>query len=425
MHFFGSRPLQDALVVLLAAAAIFLYGHLFFPERSSADFLALWLAGESLALGRPESVYPAVNGIFAMRPPAEWVERLAGRGYRGEVFPYLYPPIWAWLAEKLGRVTDYRTLVAAVTAVNPALMAATVALARRFAAPAMPLALYMPLALIALLLSVTGMLALHQNQPQILVALLIVLAIERSEHGSERAAGLALALATAIKLYPALFALLLLARGQKRAFLWFLGAGLLLAGLSVAAAGWPLHAEFLKVLAAVSRTATVTIWSNSLESFVAQLLLADQQQFIAETSLAAPRGEAAGWRVVAKPVALLWLQRGALIAALVGAAWALRIARSREERAALWPAAVIFLAVTGPLAWPYYYIPAVACVPLLVERMNPARGFALLAAFAAATSSAARQVLEETVSPFAAQSTATAALVLLGLLFVLLRRQRA
>ncbi|MDX1739050.1 MAG: glycosyltransferase 87 family protein, partial [Alphaproteobacteria bacterium] len=51
-------------------------------------------------------------------------------------------------------------------------------------------------------------LALRENQPQILVSFLILLAIERERAGWNIAGGAALALAASIKLYPALFALL-------------------------------------------------------------------------------------------------------------------------------------------------------------------------------------------------------------------------
>ena len=45
---------------------------------------------------------------------------------------------------------------------------------------------------------------MFQNQPQILVSFLTVLALERAMRGHERTAGLALAVAAAIKVYPVL-----------------------------------------------------------------------------------------------------------------------------------------------------------------------------------------------------------------------------
>lgn len=192
----GAMPRQAA--TLLLAAAFVVFSQSLFAAAPSADLRALWLAGQMLAEGRPDLVYPAETGVFTMRPPPEWLTWLEARGHSGEVFPYIYPPLWAWLAGVTG--LSFTAMNSAAQIINPALIVAMLLLARRLAAPAMHPAGCLALGLAILATSTIGSIALYQNQPQILVAFLTVLAVERAEHGAPRLAGAALALAAAIKL---------------------------------------------------------------------------------------------------------------------------------------------------------------------------------------------------------------------------------
>ena len=75
----------------------------------SRDFLALWLAGDAVAAEQPGLIYPPTGALFEMRPPVEWYARAVELGRPAPVYPYLYPPIWAWACRgglPFGRMKD-------------------------------------------------------------------------------------------------------------------------------------------------------------------------------------------------------------------------------------------------------------------------------------------------------------------------------
>ena len=373
----GGSKATAAVGPVLVALAFIVFAYVFFRARSSADFMALWLAGESLAAGAPDLIYPSDTSYFSMLPPAEWITRLQARNYDGEVFPFIYPPIWAWLAAKASGVMRYETLLAVATTLNPFLIVATVSLAWRIAAPAMSLTLYLAIALVFLPLTSIGAYALFQNQPQILVAFLTLLAIERAEHGRPNQAGAVLALAAAIKLYPALYAVLWLAAGQRRAASSFAMSGAVLGGLSVALVGWPLHAQFLQVIGTVADTALLTPLSVSWESLLAQLFHFDQMITVGAPVLD-PAWQYGYWMVLPKPAGLSLVLRIAMLLALVTLGWLFHRAERRAARADLWPFAFTLLTLLGPIGWSYYYLAAAAFIPMLAVRLKMRRGLALI-----------------------------------------------
>ncbi len=417
-------PRQAA--TLLLAAAFVVFSQSLFAAAPSADLRALWLAGQMLAEGRPDLVYPAEIGVFTMRPPPEWLPWLAARGHSGEVFPYIYPPLWAWLAARSG--LPFEALESAARLINPMLLVAMLLLARRLAAPAMHPAGYLAPGLAVFALTTVGSVALHQNQPQILVAFLTVLAVERAEHGAPRLAGAALALAAAIKLYPAFFALVFLILGWRRALGAFVITGGALAALSVAVAGWPLHGEFLSVLARISDTAMLTKLNYALESALGIFLYPGSVQTVLAAELGADADAGGGgWLVLAKPAALAFGLRLAQVAGLVWMLWLFRRARSRLERAALWPFGFILMSMLGPIAWSYHYLAPVAFAPMLLARLGLEKGLAALALFTLVLSpfvlgALPLETLDDTGQARLIQILGITALAGLGLGFLALRR---
>ncbi len=375
-----ARALPGPRGILLIAVFLALTHLLIVP--ASNDLAALWLAGEFLREGRPDLVYPADTALFTMLPPPEWFARQAARGNPGDVFPYLYPPLWAALAAATGRATDLATVRLVAGWLNPALLAGCLILAHRIARPRVAQEIWLIAGLAFLMLTSVGLIALGQDQPQILVAFLTLLAIERSEAGAPRTAGAALALAAALKLFPALLAIVWLATGKRRATMAFLLAGTALALASVALAGWPLHRDFLRVIRVVSATGLVTNLSYSFDGLVAQLFLADHVQFIRSPARDPALGIRAGWNVVARPAVVGLIGIGLQAATLAFAIRALRRAREPAARAAAWAAALTFLAFFGPVGWSYYYIAPAAFLPLLIDRFGTLRGLILLALLA-------------------------------------------
>jgi hypothetical protein len=366
----------------LSIAAFVVVAALWFGSGDSADLTAVWLAGEFLADGRPDLVYPADTTVFTMLPPPEWFERMRGRGVEGDIFPFLYPPIWAAIAAGLSRVTTLEAILDAAHLVNAALLAGTAILACRIARPRIGPLAWTATALVFLMVTSIGLIAMFQNQPQILVAFLTILAIERCERGSPIAAGAALALAAAVKGFPAVFALVWLLSGQRRAAAAFLVAGFALGLLSVAVAGWPLHAEFLRIARVISGTAMGTNLSYALDGLIGQAFLRDTAVFVQSPARDPALGAFAGWSVIPKPAAL----SAALLAAQAGvillAGRALGRTADPGVRAAVWASALTALTFLGPVGWSYYYIAPAAFIPLLIDRFGAARGLALILALA-------------------------------------------
>jgi len=192
--------------------------------RISGDLLPLWLAGQAFAEGTAGEVYAPVDPVFRMLPPDSWAERARAAGYEGFVYPFVYPPLWAWVFGLIGRIADFQALAGLASIVNPALLLATCLLAWRASGAPSGVLPHVAVALVLLLMTPVGVIAILQNQAQILVAFLVVLALERTRANRPVSAGAALA--ASIKLFPAIFALFWLASGERRAFASFAAMGL-------------------------------------------------------------------------------------------------------------------------------------------------------------------------------------------------------
>ncbi len=357
--------LQAALLVaVLAAILAFLV-----PQGTSGDLRAFWLAGASLAAGDPGSVYPAPAPLFTLDVPASWI----GTGDDRALYPFIYPPLWALVASWLGGVTSFETVAFVLHKINAVLLVATVALAWRATGARLGFVVFLTLGSAMLAASFVGALGLMENQPQILVSFLLVLALERSRSGHAWVAGLALALAASIKGYPALFALLWLATGHRKETIAFAGFGAILGGLSVFLAGWPLHAAFLGQLATISNTILVTPVSYGLAPFLAQIAAPDL--LVLSETAHGPR-----YRLGEMPPVAGLLGKLALVVVIGGLALAMRRATPETRYAMFWPLAFVTVSLFAPLAWCYHYIPAIAAAPVLIDRFGPRLGGAVLMA---------------------------------------------
>jgi alpha-1,2-mannosyltransferase len=420
--------LAERLIVSLLVVMFVAISGLVFRESISADFHALWIAGQWLADGRPDLVYPTDPTFFTMLPPPEWIDRLEAEGFSGQVYPFIYPPIWAWLAAEATHVMRYETLLTAVAFLNPLMIVAMLLAARRLAAPTMRVGYYLGLGLVLLLISRVGLIALIQNQPQVTVAFLTVLAIERAEYGSPRLGGVLLALAAAIKLYPAIYALFWLASGQKRAAASFALVGGAIGLLSVAVAGWPLHLAFLHMIRVISDTAMVTPVNYALESTLAHSFYLDQLTMVLTPRIDPSAARGAAWTVLAKPVPLAIAMKLMQVGVVLWLMVLFRKARDRQDRAALWPFAFGLFTLVGPIAWCYHYLSSVAFAPMLVQRLRPWPSALLLLVFAVVTSPFTLSLFDiakvTQMISLGLQTTGTLAIVLLLVAFYAVRHVR-
>ena len=210
----------------------------------------------------------------------------------------------------------------------------------------------------------------------------MILAVERARNGSEILAGAALALAAAIKIYPALFALLWLAGGDRRALASFAVFGMTLGLVSIAWAGWPLHIAFLEQLRTISNSVLVTRITLNIDAAVAQTVFRDDLVRVPALEAPAGSGSSAGWYSMVRPI---WWQIGSPAALVVAIGALMRLYARSDDAArttAVWPLALTVIPLLSPIAWPYYYIPAACLAPALLDRLGGKLGaLVLLAGF--------------------------------------------
>lgn len=377
-HLPASDRLAALGAVIAATALVTLASFVVFSRVQPADIRALWLAGQAFAEGRLDQIYPADRDFFTMIPPAGWVELAARQGYHGQIYPFLYPPLWAALAAPLVKTVPTATLDLVVRLFDPLLLSALVVIAHRLTRTRLTAALAVPAALVLLAALPAGHVALGQGQPQLLVAILILWALEREEAGHSRTAGALMALAAALKVYPAILALLWLAGRRWRALAAFLLCGAALASASVLLAGWPLHAEFLRLLGVLAKTTMVSQMTYTIDGMLAQLSGTEALFRVDGTSVATAADQPA-WLVGERSPALrLAGLAGTGLALLLGAR-ALRRAQGPGARASVWAGVMILIALFGPISWGYHYLAPLAVFLMRAFDRPPLRALAAAA----------------------------------------------
>lgn len=323
----------------------------------------MWLAGTFFGDGlAPAQVYAGSNGVFTMEPPRLWIDHVLDQGLETPVYPFIYPPLWAWVAAQLVPLAPFETAKAVATAVNLALLMSMPLLAMRIAKPRISGTAFLLLSFPLFAFTFPFLLPLEENQPQILVSFLVLLGVERARSGAPVVGGMAMAVAASIKLYPVIFALLWLLGGERRATVSFALAGGALGGLSIAVAGWPMHAAFLNEIAAISRSALYSAASYSFDPLIAKLAFPNELVRFTTTET----GGESHWKVMVKTPEWRMLSIGLFASALTLLGWIAR--KTGMSSPFFWPAAFLLVALVSPLTWVYHLIPALVFIPALFGR---------------------------------------------------------
>jgi len=329
----------------------------------SSDLLPLWMAAQFFATGDTASIYPSAEAFFTLQAPTNWepaVRALEGVDARNaEVLPYVYPPLWAALLAPLTTVGTYAWLQTAFNVANPLLIVGICILAWRIA-PVGSLPRFLTISLLVCATSLVGAVGLMSNQVQILVSFLTLLSIERLRSQALTQAGIALGLAAAIKGFPLVFIVLFWALGARRAVLSFAITGALLGALSIALAGWLLHAAFLEQVSAVSRSVVLVNIATSIDVLIGQVFAMDAAQSFG------PR------EIIEKSSTWSAASKASLLAALVMLASFLRRRPNLAHHPMFWPGAVALLTLLSPLAWAFYFLIPLAFVPVLLAKPTSA-----------------------------------------------------
>ncbi|WP_368186745.1 glycosyltransferase family 87 protein [Aestuariibius sp. HNIBRBA575] len=410
-------------LILIAAFAVLSF--MASAQAPSSDLLATWLAGHFYAEGALDQIYPADSGLYTMLPPSGWVEFMTAQGYSHDVFPFIYPPLWAWVAQFFTDILPFHSLARVASLINPALIGGMVFMAWRTTRSTLPSVVFVSVGIVAIAATNIGQVALRDNQPQILVSFLTVWALSRLYNEQPRSGGAVMALAAALKLTPAFYALLWVTRRKTRALIGFTITGAALAGLSVLVAGWPLHATFLHQIGAISDTVFLSKLNFSIDPVIAQLCCTDAFLFIdpALSNTALVETQAGGWYIMAKPPLWSALSGLALVMVLAGCTW---LAAKSQDDPLIWPVLMITVSLISPLSWVYHYLAPAAFAPVLLDRFGQKAGtLTLLAVFAPLSLPIMAQIDAISPSPLLVQGTSLACLTLLATAFVvaILRKQ--
>ncbi len=333
-------------------------------DNAKLDTTAIYYAAKSWSVGAKDLIYVPGPLPFLAEPPQQWVDWAGAETWTEAVFftPYLYPPLWAVLFAPLAAT------VPSVVFFNGALTLFILAtlwmvwLSWRFTQPRQlsPVA-WTGLSFLFLIGTAPGYMSYGLGQPQVLVAAVTLAAFVALANGRDITAGGLLALAAAAKLSPALLVVVFVMEKRWRALGAFAVIGAALGGLSLALAGWPLHAELLEKLSEIESRVLVSRINAGLELvlFQAGELVAGRADWIIGT----PRVEIeAGWITV---VTRLFLILG------LGAIW--WGSRDVAPRLRIWLRLLGVLMVTlvaNPLAWVHYLVLPFVMLPGLFEVMD-------------------------------------------------------
>lgn len=412
-----SAAMDSRVQTFLIIAGYMVVSYAIFSGFASADLNALFLAALNFGAGQTGAVYPDSGPVFQLAVPPGWDTQAADLGIDARpLFPFIYPPLWAAAFAPLAAAVGPGAFTTAAFLINPVLVGLSAVLGHRIMQPAMTLPVWLLLCLVIVTTTTFGYVALLQNQPQILVSFLILLALERDRSGAPVAAGIALALAASLKLYPALFVVFWLAAGNFRASAAFLGAGAGLGGLSVALAGWPLHVDFLNQIRVIANSLISSSINYSIDSTLTQWVLSD---FL--TTAVGEQGQtlqsASNVIVAVKPAIIRMSDRLIMIAGLAALSIAILRADTETRFRRLYPAGIIFVALASPLTWAYHYLSVVFLFPALIENFR--RGWVIFLTLAIAYNGGTVWLLDRLPTPyFIAQIVGSSGMVVLLIIFL-------
>lgn len=330
------------------------------------DLAAVYVAGWFWDHGQPDLIYAAPKQFFGGQAEswAPLVESLGGQGVGA--FPFVYPPLWAVVAAPLTGILSATAFFNAMLVLQTALLGYGLVVAHRLVRPALPLWKWLVVGCALFQISVPFVTAMKQCQPSITVAVLTLLAVERSVNGAPRRAGAYLALAAAIKLTPALFVLIFLQRRDWTALRWFAATGLALGVCSLALAGLQAHVDFLHSLSLASSATLVSSINVSARSMVDYALVLMGSEPVREAKRFYIFSLPQGVRLVSMVVNIV-----AFAAIFV---WFQQKARALPPLAAT-VVCTFFISVGvplfGPLGWQHYYLLPMLLFPCLSVIATP------------------------------------------------------
>lgn len=348
-------------------AALFLWLVWFaFSGGWDADLSAVYFAAYSYGIGQHDLIYQSRPMFFGASASDAWDSLAAQMGYEGQtVLPYLYAPIWAAVLAPVSVSVPPAVFFNGMLMVHAAACLGSMALVWRMVRPTgVSFGLWMLISVAIASATTPFFMGFWLNQPQFLVVFLVLLAFERAQSGRPMAAGIALGVAAAIKITPALFVVVFLMDRNWRAASWFALTGAFLLLISIAMAGLDMHAQFLEQLQRAGAHIVLTPINFSLEGVVTawsvNALGGDIDQPFVVMEMLDWVGMLSKLGLVLSVAALWWLTRS-----------------TTPERAsfgrllALWCCLILF----GPLGWSHYLVGPLLLLPAVLAYFR--RGWAI------------------------------------------------
>jgi len=367
----GKRDIQMSVVL----AVIFFVMHAVMLWNTWAvDLSAYYYAGHFFGTGQFDQIYAGPPQIIGPEMPPAWQSAVAADGYADEqTYPFIYLPWVAAAFAPISATFDPQTVMNAALLLNLGLMLGSVWLAWRIFSPkTTPLWLWSLISAALLINSTSSVLAISLGQVQILVFFLCLLSIERYKAGAFWWAGMALAMAAALKITPAAFAIIFLWDRNWRALAGFGLTCVVVAAGSLWVVGMPLHQQYFDIMARLNAQVFIAAIAFSVEGFIYQLwdVWNGTAQVIDQVEY-----------TFVKPA---WIDLVAKSFFLVGlvAIWGTTRNLSRDIRIPRqFLALSLLVPLAAPLGWVHYFLLTTYMLPGILEHLNRRLASVMIGAF--------------------------------------------
>ena len=294
------------VVLLLVAFSVFVRDFPGSGHPVPKDFAQYYVAGMVLARGEPDALYftDLYRGLTTKRFPESRFAQIAAEAGIVDTSYYIYPPWVGLLYLPLTVLSPYRALVI-VYLLNWVLVLLSCFLIAR-SLPGWG-AMAAAAAFTALAVSFPFSHGMRAGQASIAVLFLVTLFGRALWRKRETEAGIWLAVLTGIKIFPVLFVLYLAVLRRWRALAAFAAAGVVLLGISLAAAGFDAHLRYLRLVREYAGYSTTLISNQSVTGFLMRLTNDTDPTKWSVLPIPAGVGWAARWITLAWLGVTLWI----------------------------------------------------------------------------------------------------------------------
>lgn len=334
---------------------------------SGEDLAPAWLGCRLINAGQAEALYSHDRDDFAQLHDARWQAVAQDSGYTREfIHPYVQTPLFAALFTPICDHLDFAVINLAMIFINAILLFACLTLTARTWAPRLADRRWLMALMLLTLLAAPYPYHVLLGQTHALTLYLTLRGLTLSLDGRARAGGLCLALATTLKLTPALALAWLLLSGRRAAALWGLAGTLALALLTWLSQDSSLLADYLANLDRIAGSLILAINNQSFAAWLSQLLW--------------PVTQIHDFNVRPMPPGLSF---ASMALALLSLFYFSAMTRRRAEVA---PIAAMAMMVTmtlcAPIAWTHYFIVLLPALMVVLQEGLAQRRHGILCAAA-------------------------------------------